>query len=269
MFAAARRAACRSSCTPISSPTHGAALAAEFGALSADHLEYLDEAGVAAMARAASSRCCCRALSISCARPGAAGGSLAQARRAMAVATDCNPGTSPLTSLLLALNMAATLFGLTVDECLAGATRNAARALGPCGGDRHPRSRQVGRSRDLGHRAAGRAGLPDRLQSAACARLERPMTVISGRARCRSPSGARSGAGRGGRRSLQPRGGGRQRRGGRAHRRARRAGLRRQHRLRQTGELRIAPADLGELQRNIVLSHSAGVGEPRPSRRRG
>jgi imidazolonepropionase len=49
---------------------------------------------------------------------------------AMAVATDSNPGTSPMTSLLLALNMAATLFGLTVDECLAGVTRNAARALG-------------------------------------------------------------------------------------------------------------------------------------------
>jgi imidazolonepropionase len=48
----------------------------------------------------------------------------------MAVATDCNPGTSPLTSPLLALNMAATLFRLTVDECLAGITRNAARALG-------------------------------------------------------------------------------------------------------------------------------------------
>jgi imidazolonepropionase len=48
----------------------------------------------------------------------------------IAVATDSNPGTSPLTSLLLALNMAATLFGLTVDECLAGVTRNAAKALG-------------------------------------------------------------------------------------------------------------------------------------------
>ena len=51
-------------------------------------------------------------------------------RLPMAVATDSNPGTSPMTSILLALNMAATLFGLTVDECLAGATRNAARALG-------------------------------------------------------------------------------------------------------------------------------------------
>ena len=48
----------------------------------------------------------------------------------MALATDCNPGTSPLTSLLLALNMGATLFRLTVDECLTGVTREAARALG-------------------------------------------------------------------------------------------------------------------------------------------
>jgi imidazolonepropionase len=48
----------------------------------------------------------------------------------MAVATDCNPGTSPMTSLLLAMNMAATLFRMTVDECLAGVTREAARALG-------------------------------------------------------------------------------------------------------------------------------------------
>ena len=48
----------------------------------------------------------------------------------MAVATDSNPGTSPLTSLLLTMNMAATLFGMTVEECLAGVTREAARALG-------------------------------------------------------------------------------------------------------------------------------------------
>jgi imidazolonepropionase len=48
----------------------------------------------------------------------------------MAVATDCNPGTSPLTSILLAMNMAATMFAMTVDECLLGVTRNAARALG-------------------------------------------------------------------------------------------------------------------------------------------
>ena len=48
----------------------------------------------------------------------------------MAVATDCNPGTAPLTSLLLTMNMAATLFGMTVEECIAGVTREAARALG-------------------------------------------------------------------------------------------------------------------------------------------
>src|SRR5690606_27591709 len=51
----------------------------------------------------------------------------------IAVATDCNPGTSPLTSLLLAMNMGATLFGLTVEECIAGATREGARALGLLG----------------------------------------------------------------------------------------------------------------------------------------
>ncbi len=109
----------------------GAALAAEFGALSADHLEYADEAGVAAMAKAGV---------VAGLLPGAY--YVLRERQAppvdlmrkhgvaMAVATDSNPGTSPMTSLLLALNMAATLFGLTVDECLAGATRNAARALG-------------------------------------------------------------------------------------------------------------------------------------------
>jgi imidazolonepropionase len=48
----------------------------------------------------------------------------------MAIATDCNPGTSPLTSILMAMNMAATLFHMTVDECLAGVTINAAKALG-------------------------------------------------------------------------------------------------------------------------------------------
>jgi imidazolonepropionase len=48
----------------------------------------------------------------------------------IALATDCNPGTSPLTSLLLAMNMGATLFRLTIEECIAGVTREAARALG-------------------------------------------------------------------------------------------------------------------------------------------
>jgi imidazolonepropionase len=112
----------------------GAALAAEFGALSADHLEYADEDGVAAMEKAGV---------VAVLLPGAY--YVLRERQAppvelmrkhyvpMAVATDSNPGTSPMTSILLALNMAATLFGLTVDECLAGATRNAARALGLAG----------------------------------------------------------------------------------------------------------------------------------------
>jgi imidazolonepropionase len=110
---------------------HGAALAAEFGALSADHLEYLDEAGVAAMARAGT---------VATLLPGAFYfvretklppiDLLRRHGVPIALATDCNPGTAPLTSLLLTMNMAATLFRLTVDECLAGVTREAARALG-------------------------------------------------------------------------------------------------------------------------------------------
>lgn len=110
---------------------HGAALAARYGALSADHLEYTDEAGVAAMAEAGT---------VAVILPGAfyfiretKKPPIELFRRhgvSMAVATDSNPGTSPLTSLLLTMNMAATLFGMTVDECLAGVTHEAARALG-------------------------------------------------------------------------------------------------------------------------------------------
>ena len=109
----------------------GASLAAEFGALSADHLEYADEAGLAAMAKAGV---------VAVLLPGAfyvlrekKAPPVALMRKhglAVAVATDSNPGTSPMTSILLALNMAATLFSLTVEECLAAVTRNAARALG-------------------------------------------------------------------------------------------------------------------------------------------
>jgi imidazolonepropionase len=109
----------------------GAALAAEFGALSADHLEHTDDAGVAALARAGT---------VAVLLPGAFY-FLRETRRPpvealrhhgvpMAVATDCNPGTSPLASLLTAMNMACTLFGLTPEEALAGATVHAARALG-------------------------------------------------------------------------------------------------------------------------------------------
>ncbi len=113
------------------SNSHGAALAARFGALSADHLEHLDDSGISAMAKAGT---------VAVLLPGAyyftretLPPPIAKLRSAgvpMALATDCNPGTSPLTSLLLAMNMGATLFRLTVDECLAGVTREAARALG-------------------------------------------------------------------------------------------------------------------------------------------
>ena len=113
------------------SDTGGAALAAAFRALSADHLEYTNAEGVAAMARAGT---------VAVLLPGAfyclrekqlpPVESFRRAGVPIAVATDCNPGTSPLLSLLLAANMAATLFRLTVTESLLGVTRNAARALG-------------------------------------------------------------------------------------------------------------------------------------------
>jgi imidazolonepropionase len=109
----------------------GAALAARHGALSADHLEHTDEAGAAAMALAGT---------VAVILPGAFY-FIRETQRPpidlfrkhgvqMAVATDCNPGTSPLTSLFLTMNMAATLFRMTVEECIAGVTREAARALG-------------------------------------------------------------------------------------------------------------------------------------------
>lgn len=109
----------------------GAALAARFRALSADHLEYTNEDGAAAMAAAGT---------VAVLLPGAF--YFIRERRLppveafrrhgvpLALATDCNPGTSPLTSLLLTMNMGATLFRLTVEECLAAVTREAARALG-------------------------------------------------------------------------------------------------------------------------------------------
>jgi imidazolonepropionase len=106
-------------------------LAAEFGALSADHLEYANDAGIAAMANARTVAVllpgafyCLRETRLP---PVAA---LRAKAIAMAIATDCNPGTSPVTSLLLMLNMACTLFRLMPEEALAGVTRNAAQALG-------------------------------------------------------------------------------------------------------------------------------------------
>ena len=113
---------------------HGARLAAEFQALSADHLEYTDEDGAIAMAKSGT---------VAVLLPGAFYvlretqvppiEAFRRHKVNMAVATDSNPGTSPITSLLTTMNMAATLFRLTVEECIAGVTREAARALGRCG----------------------------------------------------------------------------------------------------------------------------------------
>jgi imidazolonepropionase len=109
----------------------GAKLAAEYGALSADHLEYATADDAAAMAKAGS---------VAVILPGAfytlretVAPPIQAFREAgvpMAVATDCNPGSSPMSSLLLSMNMACTLFRMTPEEALAGVTRNAARALG-------------------------------------------------------------------------------------------------------------------------------------------
>lgn len=109
----------------------GAALAARYSSLSADHLEFTDEAGAAAMAASGT---------VAVLLPGAFY-FIRETQRPpvdlfrkhgvrIAIATDCNPGSSPVTSLLLVMNMAATLFRLTVDEIIAGVTREAARALG-------------------------------------------------------------------------------------------------------------------------------------------
>ena len=110
---------------------HGAALAAQYRALSADHLEHLDDAGAKAMASAGT---------VAVLLPGAFY-ALQETRKPpvallrkhkvpIAIATDCNPGTSPMLSPTLAMNMACTLFGLTPEEAIAGMTVNAARALG-------------------------------------------------------------------------------------------------------------------------------------------
>ncbi|MGZ8289639.1 MAG: imidazolonepropionase [Telluria sp.] len=113
------------------SDQQGAQLVARFKGLSADHLEHLTQAGIDAMASAGT---------VAVLLPGAyyflrdtTPPPVAAMRAAgvpMAVATDCNPGTSPMTSILLAMNMACTLWRLTPQEALAGCTINAARALG-------------------------------------------------------------------------------------------------------------------------------------------
>lgn len=125
----------------------GALLAAEFGALSADHLEYAEEEDARAMAAAGT---------VAVLLPGAyyfiretrapPVDLFRKAGTRMALATDCNPGTSPLTSLLLTMNMGATLFRMTVEECLAGVTREAAHALGLAG---ETGTLEAGKSGDL------------------------------------------------------------------------------------------------------------------------
>ncbi len=109
----------------------GAELAAKWGALSADHLEYVSAAGARALAAAGTVAVLLPTAYFTLRQttpPPVA--LLREAGVALAVATDSNPGSSPCTSLLLALNMACTLFGLTPEEALSGATRHAARALG-------------------------------------------------------------------------------------------------------------------------------------------
>ncbi len=109
----------------------GAKLAASYGAMSADHIEYLDEEGVVALAKAGTTAVILpgafytlrekQVPPIECLR---------KHNVPMALSTDCNPGSSPMTSLLLAMNMGCTLFRMTPEEALQGVTVNAARALG-------------------------------------------------------------------------------------------------------------------------------------------
>lgn len=134
----------------------GAALVARYGGLSADHLEYLSQAGVAAMAAAGTAAVLLPGafyfLRETRLPPLAA---LRDAGVPIAIATDCNPGTSPMTSLLLAMNMACTLFRMTPREALAGVTIHAARALGlsrECG------SLEVGKAADFALWAIERPG---------------------------------------------------------------------------------------------------------------
>jgi len=135
VFRAADALACRSSCTPSSSPTRAAPRWWRgHRGLSADHLEHLGADGIAAMAAAGT---------VAVLLPGAfyflretrlpPVQALRDAGVPIAVATDCNPGTSPLASLLAAMNMACTLFRLTPLEAIRGTTLNAARALGIAG----------------------------------------------------------------------------------------------------------------------------------------
>lgn len=129
------------------SDQNGTALVAQFDGLSADHLEYLSDTGISAMAAHGT---------VAVLLPGAfyflretklpPMQALRDANVPIAISTDCNPGTSPMTSLLLAMNMSCTLFKMTPQEALAGVTIHAAKALGlqqSCG------SLEVGKAADL------------------------------------------------------------------------------------------------------------------------
>ena len=150
--------ACRSSCTPTSSPIPGgAALAASFGALSADHLEYTSDGRRAQRWHGAGT--------VAVLLPGAFYNlretrlppveALRRHNVPMAVSTDCNPGTSPFASLRWTMHMACTLFRLTPREALAGVTaQRGARAR--AGGSRRARGRQARGSRRVARRASAR-----------------------------------------------------------------------------------------------------------------
>ena len=174
------RTDCRSSCTPISCRTWTArALAAKLGALSADHLEYTNDAGVAAMAKAGT---------VAVLLPGAFY-ALRETRlppvAALRARAACRwrspptaiPGTSPTTSLPLMLNMACTLFRLTPEEALAGVTVHAARALGLS--DRGALRRALRADLALlDDRRAGRARVSDRRQRQRRRRPRRPDRAV-------------------------------------------------------------------------------------------
>ena len=264
VFAAAKRAG-----LPVKlhadqlSNSGGAALAAEFGALSADHLEYADEDGVAAMAKAGV---------VAVLLPGA----YYVLRERQAPPVDLmrkhrlpNGRRHRLQSGHVADDLAPARAQHGGDFVRAHGRRMPRRRhpqrgprAWPRGRDRNPRSRQMGRSRDMGHRAPGGACLSARLQPAACARLEGTMTVIirPGEA---SLDDWRA-IWRGEAMAVDP-----------SSRAAVAASAAAVERILARGEpvygintgfgklagVRIKPADLAELQRNIVLSHAAGVGE--------
>ena len=249
----------------------GSKLAARYGALSADHIEYANEDDVKALAAAGT---------VAVLLPGAFYtlretqlppiDALRRHGVAIALATDCNPGSSPLASLLLALNMACTLFRLTPHEALTGVTRHAAKALG-IGDAGQLANRLSGQPCRVGHRATGRVGLPYRFQPAPCAHAPgqvRGVTTMSvvltpGAATLsqletiwRSPQTAIA---------LDPSARPNIEASAQLVRAAASGGDAVYGVNTGFGKLatvKIAPEDTETLQRNLILSHCCGVGEP-------